>query len=64
MNPTDESCDMCAAQAKLQEALDIVETIPDFDIALFDDPITRAYEALEIAYSTLAHNPHEEARRT
>ena len=59
---TDEHCDMCHAQAKLQEAMDIVEAIPDFDISLFDEPILRAFEALEIAYSTLAHYPHEEAQ--
>jgi hypothetical protein len=63
MSDTDESCDMCYAQARLQEAMACIEAIPDFDIALFDDPITRAFERLEIAFSTLAH-PHEEASRT
>lgn len=57
------TCDMCHAQAKLQEAMDAIEAIPDFDIALFDDPITRAFEALEIAFSTLTHYPHDEATR-
>jgi hypothetical protein len=63
MSDTDESCDMCYAQARLQEAMACIEAIPDFDIALFDDPITTAFEWLEIAFSTLAH-PHEEASRT
>jgi hypothetical protein len=51
---------MCHAQAKLREAMDSIDAIPDFDIALFDDPITTAFEALEIALSTLTHYPHEE----
>jgi len=57
------NCDMCHAQAKLQEAMACIEEIPDFDIALFDDPITRAIEWLEIAFSTLTHYPHDEATR-
>jgi hypothetical protein len=61
MSSTDATCDMCHAQAKLQEAMACIEAIPDFDIALFDEPITRAFEALEIAFSTLNHYPHEEA---
>ena len=63
MTTTDESCDMCYAQAKLREAMAIIEAIPDFDIALIDDPITTAIEWLEIAFSTLTHYPHEEATR-
>ena len=62
MTHTARHCDMCNAQAKIQDALDIVETIPDFDIPLFDKPILRAFEALEIAFSALTHYPHEEAQ--
>ena len=58
----DKHCDMCHAQSKLREAMECIDAIPDFDIAMFDDPITRAYEWLEIAYSTLTHYPHEQAR--
>ena len=58
-----ENCDMCYAQKRLQDAMNNIEAIPDFDIALFDDPITRAFEWLEIAFSTLMHE-HQEASRT
>ncbi len=39
--------------------MDNIEAIPDFDIAMFDDPITNAFEWLEIAFSTLTHYPHD-----
>ena len=55
-----EHCDMCHAQQKLRDAMANIEDIPDFDIALFDDPITRAFEWLEIAFSMLTHYPHHE----
>jgi hypothetical protein len=60
MTTTDEHCDMCHAQSKLQEAMNCIEDIPAFDVAMFDESILLAFEALEIAYSTLAHYTHEE----
>jgi len=57
---TNKDCDMCYAQKHLQDAMNNIEAIPDFNIALFDEPITRAFEALEIAFSTLDHYPHDE----
>lgn len=53
-----ENCDMCYAQKRLQDAMNSIEAIPDFDIEGFDDPITTAFEWLEIAFSTLDHS-HE-----
>ena len=60
MTITDKRCDLCHAQAKLQEAMACIEAIPDFDIALFDDPITTAFQWLEIAFGMLDHYPHDE----
>jgi hypothetical protein len=57
---TDERCDMCYAQKRLQDAMNSIEAIPDFDIALFEEQITRAYVAMEISFRTLAHYPHDE----
>lgn len=59
---TTETCDLCYAQKRLKDAMANVEAIPDFDIVLFDEPITRAFEALEIAFGTLEHYPHDEER--
>ena len=53
-----EDCDMCYAQKRLQDAMNNIEAIPDFDITYFDEPITKAFEWLEIALSTLYHS-HE-----
>ena len=55
-----ESCDLCQAELRLLKAMDSIDEIPDFDIAMFDDAITAAYEALQVALTTLTHYPHDE----
>jgi hypothetical protein len=54
-------CDLCHARRQLNAAMEKVEAIPDFDVAMFDEPILTAYYALDAACSALLHDCDYEA---
>ena len=54
-------CDLCYARKQLKIALGAVESIPDFDVEMFDTPILAAYYALCEARRVLLHDCDYEA---
>jgi hypothetical protein len=55
----DPDCDLCYARAAMKRVMEIIEEIPDFNIAYFDDPITACYSAADNAYGLLRHYAHD-----
>lgn len=48
-----ETCEWCQAEVILTQALALVESLPEYNVSLFDDAVTDAFNAIENAKDTL-----------
>lgn len=48
-----ETCEWCQAEAVMKKVMELVESLPEYNVPLFDDAVTAVYNAADNAQSIL-----------